>query len=142
MGDKKSGRFKKSGVNKGKRISALDLSPDYDSMPILFSLQWSQDHTKYGFSELNQEDKASFSEAIYKRRNISWKELKQMSRHGLGFEKINQNSITAPFPQFLSDDVDHFLAFRYSGKKAMVGYRQKEVFFVLWFDHDFTLYKH
>ena len=72
----------------------------------------------------------------------SWKELKQNSRHGLGFEKINKNSINAPLPQFMSEDVDHFLAFRYSGKKAMLGYRQKEVFFVLWFDHDFTLYKH
>ncbi len=29
MGDKKPSRFKKAGTNKGQRISALDLSPDY-----------------------------------------------------------------------------------------------------------------
>src|SRR5699024_12555094 len=40
----------------------------------------------------------------------------------------------------ISDDVEHFLAFRYSDKRPMVGYRQKNVFYVLWFDHDFTLY--
>jgi len=85
MGDKKPSRFKKAGANKGKRIFASELSPDYDSMPPLFSLQWIQDNTKYGFSELTKEDKVSFSDAIYKRRNISWKELKQKSRHGLGF---------------------------------------------------------
>ncbi len=38
MGDKKPSRFKKTGANKGKRISALELSPDYDSMPPFTSM--------------------------------------------------------------------------------------------------------
>lgn len=140
MGNK--GRFKKSGTNKGKRILVNESPPDYDNNPPIFSLQLVQDNKKYGFSELTKEDKASFSNTLYKRRNISWKELKCKDRHGLGFEKINRSCIKAPIPSFLSDDVTHFLAFRYNGMKAMLGYRKKDIFFILWFDPDFTLYNH
>jgi len=84
MGDKK--RFQKTKLkNKNKRILEPDTPPDYDNMAPLFSLQQIQDNTKYGFSKLTEKDKASFSDAIYKRRDITWKELKQNSRHGLGF---------------------------------------------------------
>lgn len=45
-------------------------------------------------------------------------------------------------PPYGRDDMDHFLAFRYKGMSSMIGYRQRNVFYVLWFDHDFTLYDH
>ena len=43
-------------------------------------------------------------------------------------------------PPFITDDVDHFLVFRFGGDKRMVGYRQHDKFYVLWFDHNLTLY--
>ena len=142
MGDKKPCHIRRNKQKSSHRISANEFIPNYDENSPLFSLQRIQERSQYSFSALTKEDNASFSEAIYKRRNISWKELKQTSRHGLGFEKISRDAITSPIPPFITDDVAHFLAFRYSGKKPMVGYRQRDVFFVLWFDHDYTLYKH
>jgi hypothetical protein len=67
----------------------------------------------------------------------------QQHRHKLGTEKIAKKIIkNAPLPKFITDDFEYFLAFRYNGYCPMVGYRQRDVFFVLWFDHDFTLYSH
>jgi len=96
----------------------------------------------YCFSSLEQKDKAAFAESIFKRRNIPWKEIKNLPRHGLGIEKISKSSIKTALPKNITEDFNYFLAFRFSGKKPMVGYRVHEIFYVLWFDHDFTLYEH
>jgi len=136
----KQGRIKKPKPEKGKRISAID-PENYDGNPPIFSLQRIQP-TKYCLSKLNQEQKSAFADSIYKRREVLWKDIKKLHKHSLGIEKIPRYQIKAPIPRFIKDDVDYFLAFRFFGKSPMVGYRQKDVFFVLWFDHDFTLYGH
>ncbi|UAA38792.1 hypothetical protein KIH87_19395 [Paraneptunicella aestuarii] len=94
------------------------------------------------FSSLDQEHKAMFSEAIFRRKSLTWNDIKSSDRHGLGTEKIPKTSINAPIPRFKTEDIENFLVFRYHGKDPMVGYRQKDIFFVLWFDHNFTLYDH
>ena len=133
-------RLKSPKKKKGVRISAVE-TPNYNDRPPVFSLQRIQD-TKYCLSSLDKDDKSAFADAIYRRRIITWKEINNQHRHALGLEKISRDGIKAPIPAFITEDVDHFLAFRFNGKKAMVGYRQKYVFYVLWFDHDFSLYKH
>ena len=114
---------------------------NYDSHPPIFSLERLQ-HGKYCLSNLDQEHKAMFAEAIFRRKSIPWNEIKKLGKHALGTEKIAKSSIKAAIPNFITDDVNDFLVFRYKGLNPMVGYRQKNVFFVLWFDHDFTLYDH
>ncbi len=93
-------------------------------------------------SALSREQKACFADAMFRRRELSWQHIKSAPRHGLGFEKIARNSIRASMPKFITEEVKHFLAFRFEGMRAMVGFRDLEIFYVLWFDHDFTLYKH
>lgn len=114
---------------------------NYDSHPPIFSLEKLQPG-KYCLSKLDQDHKAMFADAIFRRKSISWNEIKKLHRHALGTEKIAKSSIKAAIPSFITDDVDDFLVFRYKGLNPMVGYRQRNVFFVLWFDHDFTLYNH
>lgn len=114
---------------------------NYDSKPPIFSLEKTVDG-KYCLSSLDQEHKALFADAIDRRKNLPWADIKKADRHGLGIEKIARGNIKAAIPKFITDDVDHFLAFRFHGKKPMVGYRNREVFYVLWFDNDFTLYDH
>lgn len=118
-----------------------DLPPDYDSRPPIFSLERLQTG-KYCHSHLDKDHKAAFSDAIFKRKGVTWRELTQCGRHGLGFEKILKSSISAAMPSFLTPDEEYLLAFRFKGKAPMVGYRVKDVFYVLWFDRDFTLYNH
>jgi len=114
---------------------------DYDLMPPVFSLE-RLTSSDYCLSKLDKDEKAAFADAIFKRRNSTWKEIKGCGRHSIGFEKIARSSIKAPIPSFITNDTDHFLAFRFDSKKPMVGYRRDNIFFVLWFDRGFTLYKH
>lgn len=116
-------------------------TPNYDEHKILFSLERIQ-AGNYCFSSLNKDQKAAFADSIYKRKDLTWKEIKQLPRHGLGFEKIAANSIKPPKPAFLTEDVEYVLAFRFHGKSPMIGHRVKDIFYVLWFDHNFTVYKH
>ncbi|WP_340124449.1 hypothetical protein [Methylobacter svalbardensis] len=114
---------------------------NYDSKPPIFSLEKLQPG-KYCLSILSQENKAMFADAIFRRKSLTWNQIKQLDKHGLGTEKIPKAQIKAPIPRFITDELDHLLVFRYKGLHPMVGYRQRDVFFVLWFDHDFSLYSH
>lgn len=114
---------------------------NYDEKPPVFSLEKLQTG-KYCISGLDQSHKAMFADAIFKRKSLTWSQIKKIDRHGLGTEKIKKSSIKAPIPRFITEDVNDFLVFRYNGMNPMVGYRQRDIFFVLWFDHDFTLYNH
>ncbi len=134
------GRIKKQKPKQGNLVKSFEPT-DYDQKPPIFSLEKLQPG-KYCLSALDQENKAMFSDAIFRRRNLTWNEIKRTDRHGLGIEKIAKNSIKAPTPKFITEDMSFYLAFRYNGKKSMVGYRQRDVFYVLWFDSDFSLYDH
>jgi hypothetical protein len=134
------GRIKKQKPKQGNLVKSVE-PINYDQLPPIFSLEKIQ-QGKYCLSSLDQEHKAMFSEAIYRRKSTPWNEIKRLDRQGLGTEKIPKSSIKAAIPKFITEDVNDFLVFRYKGKNPMVGYRQRDVFFVLWFDHDFTLYNH
>lgn len=134
-------RIGKDASNKQGILVKASEPPDYDKSPPIFSLEKIQ-QGKYCLSSLDTEHKAMFADAIFRRKDLTWGEIKNQNRHALGTEKIPKNQIKAPIPKFITPEYKNFLVFRYNGKRAMVGYRQRDIFFVLWFDHDFTLYKH
>jgi hypothetical protein len=133
-------RIKAPSINVGSKIR-LPETVDHDGKPPIFSLERVQSGD-YCFSVLDQESKSQFAEAIFRRRQLTWSQVKNLDRHGLGIEKIARTAIKAGIPKFITEEVDHFLAFRFNGKRPMVGYRLNDVFYVLWFDHNFTLYDH
>jgi hypothetical protein len=135
-----SSRIRKPVKNTGAHIP-VPVEINYDAKPPVFSLEKIV-NSDYCFSLMDQEHKASFAEAIYRRKTLNWGDIKKSDRHSLGIEKIARTSIKAPIPRFITDDVDHFLAFRFHGLKSMVGIRSLDVFYVLWFDYNFTLYDH
>jgi hypothetical protein len=76
---------------------------------------------------------------------LTWAQLRQQGRHGLGYEKIARSmirAIRAGIPETIPPDVD-LIAFRFYAKAPMVGFTGSDgTFHVIWFDRDFTLYKH
>ncbi len=134
------GKIRREKQKQGKVVKSIE-PLNYDNTPPIFSLEKVQ-QGDYCLSELDKEDKSMFADAIFKRRELTWSQIKGAGRHALGAEKIPKSSIKAPIPAFITDDVDDFLVFRYNGKKPMVGYRKQNIFFVLWFDHNYTLYSH
>jgi hypothetical protein len=134
------GKIRKPKADKSSRLTVIQ-PPNYDKLPPIFSLEKIVGD-KYCFSNLDDKDKKQFAESIFKRKNLSWSDIKKAHRHALGFEKIPKNSIKGTKPSFITDDINEFLSFRFNGMKPMVGYRTQNIFYVLWFDLDYTLYKH
>lgn len=136
-----SGKRIKHRKAKGSARIQAPSAPNYDLHTPIFSLEKLQ-QGDYCLSALDQENKAMFAEAIYRRKSLTWADIKKLPRHGLGTEKIPKSQINVAIPEFITEDLSEFLVFRYHGMKPMVGYRQRDVFFVLWFDHNFSLYPH
>ena len=98
-------------------------------------------HRDYCVTCCDRADQAAFALALRERSQLTWQQLRHAPRHGLGSEKIARDSIRATIPE-IAKGVDHFLAFRFSGLKPMVGLRRGTVFHIFWLDRDFTLYDH
>ncbi len=126
--------------NKGQRFSARPTAHEStEQQPPYFSLRYVA--SQYCISDCQLQDRAAFTDTIRKLSQLTWMEIKQQSRHTLGYEKIPRTSIKAGIPNHIKDDVQ-FVAFRFSGLKPMVGYRDGAVFHIIWFDNKFTLYRH
>lgn len=97
----------------------------------------------FDLTECNNEEKAAVADTLFKLSQMTWAQIRLSPRHGAGSEKIAQSSITGDSTAFLDKDTE-LLALRFSGKKAMVGYRGKDgtVFHILWLDRAFNLYGH
>ncbi len=94
----------------------------------------------YWLLKCDKNHQAAFAKTIHKLSKITWAEIFQNNRHGVGYEKIEPKKIKAQIPEPALGKT--IIAFRYSGKSPMVGFRQKRVFYVLWLDRDFSLYSH
>lgn len=103
----------------GKRIKAPSpvASDEPDKQPPIFCLQY----LVRGFcvSDCNTEQKAAFADALRKLGQLSWRELRQVDRHKLGYEIIRTETIQAPIPAHITDDVT-FIAFRFYGMLSVL----------------------
>lgn len=109
-------------------------SPETDFPSI--SLRYT--NPNYCLTKCDKDEQAAFANQIYSLTRMTWAQISTSPRHGLGYEKIEQLKNLLP-----ADAGDaNAIAFRFSGKKAMVGFRQGGVLNVVWFDRDFTLYDH
>jgi hypothetical protein len=129
---------KKQGKNiKLPENEALSL----DNQTFTFSFEYVQ--KGYCFSKLEKNERVALVNSLFKRKDMSWREIRQSDRHGLGIEEISSRSLRASMPtiSFINQETV-FHAMRFDGKKAMVGVRVEKVFYVLWFDRSFTLYNH
>jgi hypothetical protein len=128
-------------IDHGKRIGVneAELERDYDREKPTFCLRFVD--SAYCITQCEKRDKAAFADTIRRMSQMTWKELRMADRHGLGSEKIRRDAIKRQIPARIPEDAS-FLAFRFSGMKPMVGYRVKEMFHIIWFDRNFSLYDH
>lgn len=95
----------------------------------------------YCISKCTPQEKASLADTLRKMSELTWAQLTIAPKHGLGYEKIRRNAIKTSIPNSVTQDVN-FLAFRFHDKAPMVGYREREIFHILWLDRNFSLYNH
>jgi hypothetical protein len=99
-------------------------------------------HRNYHIDACTDDEKICLLNKIVKLSGITWQDIEQTGRHGLGSEKISRDSIGLMLHEDITDDVNFFIAMRFCGKKPFVGFRNKFVFHILFIDRNFSLYEH
>jgi hypothetical protein len=113
-----------------RQVSTQDLPPH-------FSLEHL--HPSYGINDCGKDDKAAFAERICELGKMTWASIQASHKHSFGSEIIK--TIKLPKPACIGDRA--ILAFRYSGKKPMVGFRDGRVLNIVWIEQQFgDVYDH
>lgn len=99
-------------------------------------------HKDYCLDQCDQEEKKSLIEKFVKLSQLTWRQIDQAPRHGLGYEKISIDSLKTKCPPFITEEVKHLIAFRYQGLKPFLGHRNRFILHVIFIDRDFSLYNH
>ena len=132
-------KIKKPDRNYNDRYKQPQETKSTDNEVIVYSFENLQDE----YDDLDNDNKIALLDSIIKRRKMTWNEIKQAHRHGLGTEHISRSSIKRAFPKSLTDDVfDALLSIRYNAKAPVIGYRISNVFYILWIDTKFDVYNH
>lgn len=97
----------------------------------LLSLRFVQ--PSWGVDCMSDSQQKAFLEKWQKRSQMTWKELSQHQRHGLGSEKLPKSAIKPLIPQQFQD-LDRFVVFRHEGNLPFVGWKNGSVFHVIWIE--------
>jgi len=116
--------------------TATEANPPDAEYP-LFSLRHVD--KRYCISACQKTEKVSFVNKLLKWSGMTWTELRLAHRHGLGYELIG--TLDAKLPASAPTGAQA-IAFRFHDKAPVVGYRDGNVFYAVWFDRQFTLYDH
>ena len=95
----------------------------------------------YDIEDLQIQDQCQFIKRLRHLSKMEWASILEAHRHGAGKENIQRNAIRVAFPRAVHDDATLW-ALRYAQRKAMVGWRDGDVFHVVWIDHTFSVYNH
>ena len=120
------GKLKSPDITSGKKISVPIGTYITEYQHPIFCFRYL--HNQHCLMQCDKDEKTSLIEKLVALSTMTWQEIQLAPRHGLGREKISRNSIKPSIPQGITDDVEFFLAFRFSGKKPFIGYRNKFVF--------------
>lgn len=140
------GHVSKKAPKQGKRLNLpsepqnlSDANVSTNGKPPIFSFHLIK--KEYGIDACTSDEKSALIDTIYKRSQKTWQELNDAPKKGLGYEKILHTSIKGVK---VPDDIkkETLLAFRFCGRAPMVGYREGQIFHILWLDRNFTLYDH
>jgi hypothetical protein len=99
-------------------------------------------HKDFNILDCNADEKVSLIEQMCRLSELTWEDIKLAPCHGLGAEKIYKDRLKAKCPEFITDDVQYLLAFRFQGKKPFLVHRDRFIAHVIFIDNKFTLYKH
>ena len=133
------------GANRERRKGRIRDKPaagsvvNNDNLKPIFSLEYMVN--EYGVGRCDAEQKAAFADALWQRSQLTWRQIIQAPRHGLGSEKIYRSSIAVGIPPAISEDVV-FLSMRFYSNAPMVGFRVGQIFHIVWLDTGFSVYDH
>jgi hypothetical protein len=122
------------------KVCSAHVAVDYDQMQPVFSLLHIDD--VFGLGKCQPDDLRRLLEKMAELGEVTWSHLKQAPRHGIGMELIPVARLCRPRPSCLPPHVDRLIAFRFHGKASMLGFRDRNVFYICFLDPKFELYRH
>lgn len=124
------------------KAGAPTTPPNPDLQPPAFSFEKMQDGSGNSFNCCEEDDRLSLAKRIFMLSREPWRKIRGASNKGLGSEEIPRHQIKRPVPQSVTEDVEHFHSLHYVGNKRFIGYKVGQIFYILWIDHNFKVYKH
>lgn len=123
------------------KSSSADASPDPDRLPPVFSFQYMRAGNGYSVDCCQGDHRAALVARLFKLSQMTWLDIRQAHRHGLGSEKISRHSIRPALPSTITEDAE-LIAIRYNGLHPMIGYRDGRIFHILFVDRTMDVYQH
>lgn len=112
-----------------------------ETSPPVFSFEKMARGNGFCVESCSDDDRAAVAMRLFLLSRMTWQEIHNAPRHGLGTEKIARAALRPALPPGISEDVT-FLAVRYHGKRPIIGYRDGRIFHSLFIDHSFSAYDH
>jgi hypothetical protein len=133
---KKDKFFKKhEKENKDSNVAVYELYPK-------FSFEFNVDKGKRCISNIEKNDRISLLKKVLTLSGQTWKEISGLPKEK-GFEKISKESFIAiPGVPHKFKDIEKIDVFRFSDKGRLIGYIEDEIFYVVWVDTKYEMYKH
>lgn len=125
----------------GGKSVAQPAPVDPNKLPPIFSFEYMADGGGYSVNCCDRDHRAALAARLFLLSRVTWMQIQQSQRHGIGSEKIARNNIKPPIPAKVTEDAS-LLALRYNGLCPMVGFRDGRTFNVLFIDHSMDVYPH
>jgi hypothetical protein len=98
-------------------------------------------HPKFTSKNCSDEQKSGLLLTFEKLSGLRWIEIEASPRHGLGTEKIVRTSIKPDIPKIVPRDAT-FIAIRFAGLAPIIGFREKNIYHIVFIDAHFNVYDH
>jgi hypothetical protein len=136
---KKSIRNPASRGNKINSVPTSNKRPSAQEHPI-FSLKYLRGD--FCITNCTKDEQAAFALKLHLLSQVTWMDLQLAPRHGIGYELIPVKQVNISIPPEVTQDITSLHVFRFSGKKAMIGFKDENIYHVLGLDRNFTAYNH
>jgi len=113
-------------------------SPTIIGKPV-FSFHYLQN--SYCVSKCSKRQKIGFVDTMRILSSLEWNLIYSSKRHQYGKEIIPRYRFKVPIPFCISED-ENIIAIRFHDNAPMVGVRRDDIFHIVWFDRNFTVYDH
>lgn len=134
------GKIKSPDLSQGNKVTApSSTTGSTNKLKPVFSFEHLV--SSHSVEACEHEDRAALAVQLSKIGTLTWGEIQNAHRHGLGTEKISRDAIKVALPSTVTPDVN-LIAFRFNGKKPMIGFRSGQIFYILLLDRDFNCYNH
>lgn len=122
----------------GKRIKART-APQVTSNDLhpIFCLRYLV--SEFRVSDCEKEDQAAFAKRLELLSQLFWGQIASSSRLGVGTETIDHASLRVPIPPHITPD-QKFLSLHLRGPFRVIGYRDNQVFHIVWIDPKHKVY--